>query len=223
MSVTTGHYKIANYWKNYYIDKDGTLYSTDKTPFEDIPNTAIRVIDDFGEPVCWACGKPIICEKEDVYQQNGEFNKIWNDKDVTRKFNRCHIIPNALGGKDEPSNLFLMCHSCHVESPDTKNASSFFRWVYQKKSTYANGKVNGDMLYKLVDEEIKSRNLGVTLADILETFDILNIDFTSEDFKKFTKEHIGMHTSYLSTSSIVCGTADYLLKLILERSLSDVA
>lgn len=221
--VTTNHYKIANYWKNYYIDKDGTLYSTDKTPLRNIPNTAKPVINDFGEPMCWGCGKPIISKNEDEYRKNGEYNKLWNDKKVVSKLNRCHIIPHSLGGKDEPSNLFLMCYSCHFESPDTKNASSFFRWVYQRKSNWVMGELHPRLILKLLEDEIKARNIDIEMKDVYEILKSQNINFEVDDLEKWFGEHISSHASSVVTSSLICGTVDFLFNLILEKSLSDVA
>ena len=48
------------------------------------------------EEICWRCG----CK---------------------RKLQRCHIIPDSLGGKDEPSNLVLLCERCHIDAPNVES------------------------------------------------------------------------------------------------------
>jgi ribosomal protein L37E len=53
---------------------------------------------------CWRCG----------YKSNLE---------------RCHIIPDSLGGSDSPHNLVLLCRRCHRESPDVNDPSFIWRWL----------------------------------------------------------------------------------------------
>ncbi len=45
-----------------------------------------------------------------------------------RLLQRCHIIPRALGGSEEPSNLVLLCGQCHAEAPNV--ADPEFMWVW---------------------------------------------------------------------------------------------
>jgi 5-methylcytosine-specific restriction endonuclease McrA len=35
---------------------------------------------------------------------------------------RCHIVPDALGGSDTPSNFVLLCGRCHREAPNVADA-----------------------------------------------------------------------------------------------------
>jgi len=42
---------------------------------------------------------------------------------------RCHVIPHALGGKDEPSNYRLFCSSCHKEQPNVNDYNATDEWV----------------------------------------------------------------------------------------------
>lgn len=42
---------------------------------------------------------------------------------------RCHIIPESLGGKDEPSNLVLLCHKCHLENPNVSDPEIMWDWI----------------------------------------------------------------------------------------------
>lgn len=72
-----------------------------KTPLSEIISYWAKHADECGlnvdwaeaENHCWRCG----------YERNLE---------------RCHIIPDSLGGKDEPSNLVLLCKRCHAEDPN---------------------------------------------------------------------------------------------------------
>ena len=42
---------------------------------------------------------------------------------------RCHIVPRALGGSDEPSNLVLLCHRCHREAPNISDPRFMWIWI----------------------------------------------------------------------------------------------
>jgi len=53
---------------------------------------------------CWRCG----CEKN---------------------LQRCHIIPDALGGRDEPSNIVLLYSRCHAEGPNVTDPEIMWDWI----------------------------------------------------------------------------------------------
>ena len=60
----------------------------------------------------------------------------WNDADqrcwrcgCKSNLERCHIIPHALGGKDEPENLVLLCKRCHAEGPNVKDSEVMWDWI----------------------------------------------------------------------------------------------
>ncbi len=44
------------------------------------------------------------------------------------KLDRCHIVPDSLGGSADPSNLVLLCRRCHREAPNI--ADSRFMWIW---------------------------------------------------------------------------------------------
>ena len=53
---------------------------------------------------CWRCG----CE---------------------RNVQRCHIVPDSLGGKDEPSNIVLLCSRCHADGPNVADPDVMWDWI----------------------------------------------------------------------------------------------
>lgn len=53
---------------------------------------------------CWRCG----CQKN---------------------LERCHIVPDSLGGKDEASNLVLLCKRCHAEGPNVEDPEIMWDWI----------------------------------------------------------------------------------------------
>lgn len=42
---------------------------------------------------------------------------------------RCHIVPNSLGGEDTPSNLVLLCGRCHREAPNIADPKYMWIWL----------------------------------------------------------------------------------------------
>jgi hypothetical protein len=49
-----------------------------------------------------------------------------------RNLERCHIVPDSLGGADHPSNLVLLCKHCHREAPNI--ADSRFMWIWIRET-----------------------------------------------------------------------------------------
>lgn len=46
-----------------------------------------------------------------------------------RRLQRCHIIPAALGGKDESENMVLLCERCHAENPNVGDSEIMWDWI----------------------------------------------------------------------------------------------
>lgn len=51
---------------------------------------------------------------------------------------RCHIIPDSLGGEDTPSNFLLLCSLCHNQAPNTLNPQAMFEYVYSIQPIFYN-------------------------------------------------------------------------------------
>ncbi len=87
-----------------------------KTKIEDIVKYWKKYVDESDLSVdwadanthCWRCG----CEKN---------------------LERCHIIPHALGGADEPKNLVLLCKRCHSEGPNVTDSDIMWDWIKSYK------------------------------------------------------------------------------------------
>lgn len=56
------------------------------------------------EKLCWRCAQP-------------------------RLLQRCHIVPRALGGSDDVSNLILLCGQCHAEAPNVSDPEFMWTWL----------------------------------------------------------------------------------------------
>ena len=131
--------EIVKYWKDWLIAHGFNL----------------------GEPACWACScwwEP----KYDIKDPNASWDEIYNCWNKVRQLQRCHIIPESLGGSNEdPSNLFLMCKQCHDLAPDTTSKEMFFTWI-EKQSWL-----------KRIYEEIKK--------------DIANFDIAENEYEEVVK------------------------------------
>ncbi len=53
-----------------------------------------------------------------------------------RKLQRCHIIPDSLGGKDTPSNFVLLCERCHIDAPNIEDKNFMWDWIMSNKEPF---------------------------------------------------------------------------------------
>ena len=120
-----------------------------KTTKRNIIDYWIQYIDECGmnfdwaeaDTICWRCG----CE---------------------RKLQRCHIIPDSLGGKDEPSNFVLLCAECHQEAPNVEDKQFMWDWIKSFYSPFYNTfwQTRAFEEYKRIykksySDELKDRNI----------------------------------------------------------------
>lgn len=120
-----------------------------KTKKQDIINYWIKYIDECGmnfdwaeaDKVCWRCG-------------------------CYRKLQRSHIIPDSLGGKDEPSNFVLLCSECHQEAPNVESKTFMWDWIKSYYSPFYNtfwqiraAKEYERIYHKRFSEELEERNI----------------------------------------------------------------
>ncbi len=184
------NYDIFNHWKDKKI-KD------------------MYILIDFNEPSCWGCGKPI---NENFFSED----VVLTWEKTKGKLERCHIIPKALGGKDELDNLFLLCKKCHKLSPDTTDKNAFLIWVYNKRRS------------SLMGYDFKGTIDSFKLA--LESFDIKEEDFIKyyNEFEKtinmnelFT-DQVNVHLGELQLSSMTYLVASKLNDFIKSKKILPV-
>jgi hypothetical protein len=81
---------------------------------------------DWGEPECMACGTwRDEAEERPNWDPYMQIASRWRDSGLTR----CHIVPFRFGGSNEPSNLVLMCNTCHAGHPDSLDPEDTFRYM----------------------------------------------------------------------------------------------
>jgi len=81
---------------------------------------------------------------------------------------RCHIIPESLGGKDEPSNLVLLCTRCHIDAPNVESKTFMWDWIR------ANGTSIYDTFWKIRAQKEYEFVYGKSFAQELIDRDILS-------------------------------------------------
>ncbi|MCY9578743.1 HNH endonuclease [Paenibacillus alvei] len=79
---------------------------------------------------------------------------------------RCHIVPEALGGKDEASNLILLCHRCHLENPNIADKDIMWDWLRAYSTSFYDtfwlkqGMKEYEFIYgKSVEQELEDRSI----------------------------------------------------------------
>lgn len=92
-----------------------------------------------------------------------------------KKLQRCHIIPDSLGGKDEPSNLVLLCERCHIDAPNVDSKTFMWDWIR------ANGTSFYDTFWQKTAKKEYEFIYGKTFTQELKERDILS----PRDLKKF--------------------------------------
>lgn len=218
----TSHYRIFDYWKDKLILSSGEL----KTTRECKPSLDEEcVVEDWGEPCCWACGEPAINDRElerffDAHTDTEEhdfYKKLYALKSVRHNLNRCHIHPNALGGADSPENLFLMCEECHALSPDTTNRSAFFRWVYDRRKQYVHGRICPSEMLKRIDAELSRRGL----PPLVKCLEMAKSPYKITDIDEFMRDRVGFHCSSVTESSMIVGATDWILHDLIQHLLSE--
>lgn len=79
---------------------------------------------------------------------------------------RCHIIPDSLGGEDKASNLVLLCRRCHVDNPNIADPDIMWDWLRAYGTPFYDtfwvnqGMKEYEFIYKKsLNEELRERNI----------------------------------------------------------------
>lgn len=46
-----------------------------------------------------------------------------------RRLERCHIVPDSLGGEDIPANFVILCKRCHLDNPNVADPEIMWDWL----------------------------------------------------------------------------------------------
>ena len=61
-------------------------------------------------------------------------DSCWRCGYFTDHLEKCHIIPDALDGDNEPHNLVLLCRKCHRHAPDFNNSEYMWKWIKAERA-----------------------------------------------------------------------------------------
>ena len=143
---------------------------------------------------CWRCG----CE---------------------RNLERCHIIPDSLGGEDAPRNIVLLCKRCHADGPNVTDPEIMWEWLkaYNTHSITSLGVLMALREYKFIYKNSFTYDAEYILnkANITEESDCARIKEELFSVGKGTSTHFGQ--PYLNTATLVGMMRMFLKDLALKH------
>lgn len=123
-----------------------------------------------------------------------------------KRLEKCHIIPDALGGADAPENLVLLCKQCHRDAPNTMDKDFFWDWIKSSAVPFY-----GTFYITQAIKEIES----VYDINLEDAFARKQAD-GQESFKEFLDQEIKNTVVHFGEGQINVSTIAALLKKYLE-------
>lgn len=140
---------------------------------------------------CWRCG----CE---------------------RNLQRCHIVPDSLGGKDEPANIVLLCKRCHAEGPNLTDPEIMWDWIrayavpFYDTFWYMQGMREYEFIYK--------RKLEQEIAAILQQANVTEVDSSvRENYGKLMSQVMDEASVHFGQPYFNTATIAGILRMLLKR------
>ncbi|ADY57466.1 HNH nuclease [Syntrophobotulus glycolicus DSM 8271] len=120
---------------------------------------------------------------------------------------RCHIIPDSLGGEDTPSNLVLLCHRCHLENPNVTDPEIMWDWIRAYGTSFYDAfwMLQGIKEYQIIygrsfEEELKEQKID-----------------DEERFKRLFQEEIKKTTFHYGHPYLNSATIAGVMRIILKK------
>jgi 5-methylcytosine-specific restriction endonuclease McrA len=148
-----------------------------------LPGNAALI--DWGEPSCFACGW--MATDPDLEPRIWQ---VWSKASLQR----CHLVPDALGGPDTPENLVLLCARCHAEAPDVADPEYMLSWISEHESWGAI--VAGEIQAALVRHAVDAKHI--------EAFNRLDAEAVSELLRTLMRDWaipVGGRFSYTTVAA----------------------
>jgi len=127
--------------------------------------------------------------KDNIDKFDIDIKPSWNDATThcwicgyESSLERCHIIPDALGGQPVVSNLILLCKSCHSSNPETVFEDDYWNWFDSRVRDITSGMNLGGLdkhireyrnIYSgnlIKDVEFYERLLGIKSNEFADKF-----------------------------------------------------
>ena len=120
---------------------------------------------------------------------------------------RCHIIPDSLGGMDAPENIVLLCDRCHKEAPNVTDPEIMWDWIKAYKVPFYENfwQILAGREYEFIYGKKYIQELKDILSSAQVSLDEENINIMMKSIIKNACEDAGMHFGqpYLNTATVV--------------------
>jgi len=154
-----------------------------------------------------------ISELELNFDWGDGFDHCWNCGNVNScsmakrgyMLERCHIVPDALGGTNTPDNYVLLCKECHEEAPNITNKEAMWDWIKSNKVEFG---FTG--MYKIM-KALQRLSLESN-KPVLSLIDTTKDEKSIMDIIKDSKDLISTHGNKINES-----THYYNFKNIIKR------
>lgn len=116
-----------------------------------------------------------------------------------------YVFDYCGGGREIANNLFLLCSTCHAESPDTRENDNFFAWVYYKRKNenYLT------IMYRELERACKMKNIDIQIAQ--DYFSKVDYDKQMNLRRRIIK-NCTLHGSFVSLSSKMMALLSEVMK-----------
>lgn len=173
-----------------------------KTTIEQAVNYWSEIVDECDLTVdwaeagthCWRCG----CE---------------------RNLQRCHIVPDSLGGEDVPQNIVLLCARCHAEGPNVIDPNIMWDWIKAYKVSYYNtfwenmGQKEYAFIYK--------KSVKQEIDNIIKKAKIKDFSEIKEKFNFYVKQFFGKASTHFGQAYYNNATIAGLYRMFLKKLASE--
>ncbi len=114
-----------------------------------------------------------------------EGNRCWCCGHSTRSLQKCHIVPRALGGSSQYSNIIPLCAQCHDRAPDTDDYFAMFEWIKSEQNPLSGlGAGRAYAYYELTLSELRTAQIDLSMLHVpkfvrylKEAFDSASLHF----------------------------------------------
>lgn len=189
MSINTSPYEIYIHWTHAGAEDIKALIG--RVPVQ------VRTLE-ADQPKCFACEALGKAPKKPRDQRD-----YWNK---SKRLERSHIIPEALGGQDSPDNLVLLCRNCNMSNPETKSPFYFWRWIESKFNPFG----LEPWVWRAVWETLEEASSIVKLDHVnLEALIVLCFNHAKDELLKHDSGDIGVRDQELraTISALIMDTA----------------
>ncbi|WP_186763171.1 HNH endonuclease [Lentzea tibetensis] len=134
------------------------------------------------------------------------------------RLEKCHIIPDSLGGTATPDNFVLLCGRCHREAPN--HANPRYMWVWLRATCLP----FNDMYWTNRGQEEFETMFGRTPLDWADALDLdagaLQAEFNTLLRTEFSRAVIHFGEGRMNPSTIACVLAEVELQLAAQHDVA---